>query len=91
MNELIDANNILITPNPSNGVFEVQFNPTTPGTYTLQVMNATGQIVYTEELKDVKSNFFKKIDLSNLASGNYMLNLSGNNVQLKKKLLIDKQ
>jgi PKD repeat protein len=91
LNELVDANNILITPNPSNGVFEVQFNPTTPGTYTLQVMNATGQIVYTEELKDVKSNFFKKIDLSNLASGNYMLNLSGNNVQLKKKLLIDKQ
>ncbi len=90
INEINDAANISINPNPSNGVFDLKFDAVTPGTYKVQIINAAGQLVYTEELKEVKDHYSRKLDLGNLAAGNYTLMLTGNNVQQKKKLLIEK-
>jgi len=57
--------NVHVYPNPSNGVFNVNG----VGVRKVEVVNAYGQIVYTLETKDDAL----RIDLSDMAAGNYLL------------------
>ncbi len=91
INELADNNYLEITPNPSSGIFNIKFDAASSETSLLKVMNNIGQVVYTEEFKQLKGITSRKIDLSNLSSGNYMLNVSGKDFNVNKKLLLDRK
>nr|HMT30888.1 PKD domain-containing protein [Bacteroidia bacterium] len=91
LNEMSDANLLEISPNPSNGIFNIKFDAASSESCVLKVINSIGQVVYTEELKNLKGVTSRKIDLTSLSSGNYMLNLSGKDFNVNKKLLLDKK
>lgn len=61
------ASQISLYPNPTSGLFNIQSNDE----YELTVLNAVGQIVYTQKLKPGSNG----INVETLAAGVYFLNL----------------
>lgn len=70
---LMVAPDILISPNPSNDVFEISVDHTTNSyrNKSIKVQNQLGQIVYDKNLQ----NFSEEIDLSNYPAGVYYVTI----------------
>ena len=67
-----------VFPNPGNGLFTISFIPeNTQSTYTYNVINITGQTVYSETVAKT-SVYRKQLDLSHLPKGTYYINLYSN-------------
>ncbi|MCF8444638.1 MAG: T9SS type A sorting domain-containing protein, partial [Crocinitomicaceae bacterium] len=75
--EIADNNDILIVPNPSNGIFSLT---NTPDFSPILVYDMFGKVVY-----ETVYNSNKKINLSSLGQGNYLIEiqLPNNNKRLK--------
>ncbi|MBC8047587.1 MAG: PQQ-dependent sugar dehydrogenase [Fimbriimonadaceae bacterium] len=54
----------------------------------LQISDATGKIVYTEQIKNIVGDFEKNIALQNLAVGIYKISLSGNDMNWNKSFIV---
>lgn len=77
-------------PNPNNGVFSVVFDPfynNVPS--TLVIYNMLGEAIYKGKY-EANENLTKEIDLSNLANGAYLIQLSTAKGNYSKKLIINK-
>ncbi len=70
-----------VSPNPTNGPVTVQMN--VPGTYELVVVDSRGKVV---EIRNFTNSI--EINLSNSASGTYMLQVKGLNNDLKLRKVI---
>ncbi len=64
-----------IYPNPSKGLFNIEFNKASGGEVSLEVLNTTGQVVYSYELGKQGGLIQRQINLSDLADGVYMLRI----------------
>jgi hypothetical protein len=64
---------VQVMPNPNNGTFVVTLNNTGEVKSTVNVLNSLGQVVYVGE---ASASNFRSIDISNLASGVYILQIS---------------
>lgn len=72
--------------NPSSGNLEVTIkNSALNGNYSLHVVNALGQVVYSEKTHISNGQAFVKISLAEAADGIYFLQFSGNEVNFSKK------
>lgn len=76
---------IVVYPNPTNGVFNVDFN----NANTIRVMNTLGTLVYEEKINDLTPGT-KSIDLSNFANGIYMITVSNENGTSNHKIILNK-
>lgn len=74
-----DLTELIISPNPGNGVFEI-FSP--PG--ILKIFNSTGKLVYSKELLEIENNF----DISGFADGIYFVQLKADHLTLYRKLIL---
>ena len=83
---LTDANNkaFSIYPNPNNGQFKIELEKLSANTEII-ISNAAGQIVYKGQLNEAA----KTIDLSNVESGMYIVNIINQDINVKKALIID--
>ncbi|MBL7913615.1 MAG: PKD domain-containing protein [Bacteroidia bacterium] len=90
INEITANDLISINPNPGNGVFNVSFTPATPADYNLQITNALGQVIYNEQLPELKAYFSKKLDLTKFDAGVYQLHINGGGMRSTQKLVIQK-
>lgn len=68
------SNSLEIFPNPSNDIFNLQFNIEKPQDALLKIYNTQGKIVLTEELKKVSKNQ-NQISLKGLSEGIYILKI----------------
>ncbi|MDB5256950.1 MAG: hypothetical protein JWM14_1645 [Chitinophagaceae bacterium] len=75
-----------IVPNPSNGVFVVTVNSVGDVKSRVVVLNVLGQVVY-EEGKSTAN--YRNVDISNLASGTYYLQVSTAEDMVVKKVIKD--
>jgi aminopeptidase N len=77
LTEIADNNDILIVPNPSNGIFSLT---NTPDFSPILVYDMFGKVVY-----ETVYNSNKKINLSSLGQGNYLIEiqLPNNNKRLR--------
>jgi len=68
---------IRLIPNPNNGSFSLKGTLGTTANEELNVVitNMLGQVIYTGRLQAVNGSIDKKITLSNIANGMYLLNL----------------
>lgn len=82
----IAINQLIVYPNPSTGIINLEWEATTHGLLSIKMINALGQAVYTNVKQ---SNFGKnKIELeTNLAKGIYLLEISDDN-QFKKLMKV---
>lgn len=77
--------NLIITPNPSNGVFELIFENEAPEDLTYEVYDILGKKLFEDYLKKgVKSSF---VNLENYPQGMYLLRVKMGDVMINKKLI----
>ncbi len=78
-----DYSRILVSPNPSKGIFHIQLHGLTVPIISVAVTNLLGQEVYQTKINTANSQ--TDLDLSKLTSGNYFINFfehSINQVQM---------
>jgi hypothetical protein len=62
-------------PNPNNGDFVLSFFVTGSDDYVIEIHNALGQIVYTEQLSNFSGQYRKDISLAESGHGMYSVRL----------------
>jgi len=85
VNEMANAPVFSIYPNPTNGVFNVDFKNAT----SIKVMNTLGAVIYEEKIEQ-STEGSKKIDLSNFANGIYFISVSNNQATSNHKIILEK-
>ena len=64
-----------VYPNPTAGNATVVFGSAVGGKYTVNVLNALGQVVYSKTASSTTGENTHAIDISELSSGLYFINL----------------
>jgi hypothetical protein len=82
------SNTLTVSPNPSNGIFNVSFNVATSNNVKMEVVNMLGQVLYTQTIAGFSGQFSGYIDLGSPAAGVYILKLQYDNKTIEKKLLV---
>ncbi|MEA2041451.1 MAG: LamG-like jellyroll fold domain-containing protein [Bacteroidota bacterium] len=81
-----EISKVKIFPNPSNGVFNLEFIAKTKD-YTVDVYSVTGRNVYSEKLKN-QAVGIHRLDLSQLSRGLFFINLKAEGVNIHRKIVI---
>jgi hypothetical protein len=81
------AENLHVFPNPSEGIFTVNFTSPKVSDYTIEILNPIGQVVYSEQVKQASGMIRKEIDLSNQPAGLFLVKISGENGAVIQKIL----
>ncbi|MCX6296680.1 MAG: T9SS type A sorting domain-containing protein [Bacteroidetes bacterium] len=84
-----NVNSFTISPNPSNGQFELSFEQPLADDKTIEISDLLGSIVFTEKLMHFSGSYRKQIDLTSLNKGIYIIELKGNNTNSTKKILFN--
>jgi protocatechuate 3,4-dioxygenase beta subunit len=78
-------------PNPFNPTTTIKFAIAAPGMYTVKVYNLLGQEVATLFNGEMNVGYHSVVfDASKLTSGMYIYRLTGNNVMITKKMMLNK-
>ena len=77
--ELAVEPELVIYPNPSNGIVNLRGKDLPSGDLQLEVYHSSGQLVHREKLVSAPGEFFHTLDLSSTAQGVYLLRISGSN------------
>ena len=85
--ELADGVEAQIFPNPSTGLFQVQWEGWTGGTVTFSVVDARGRQVTQGVWAGAGSSFLTTLDLSGFENGLYRLNVVSNGIPTSIQLL----
>lgn len=80
--EELSEDSITISPNPSTGNWQLKVSAALIGS-TVQLFDATGQIVFQSEIRSPQS----EITIPNIASGVYELRISSGNYNVVRKLV----
>ena len=76
---------IILFPNPNNGVFSIQSTKTLHGKTQIQIINSLGLCIYEKEAIDLTKT---DIDISFVSDGSYLLYLITENTTFTKKIII---
>jgi hypothetical protein len=79
---------LLIYPNPSGAVFNVEYlNANEGDKITLKVINLLGSTIYREVVSGVNGKYTKIIDLSGLSKGTYFVSLQNREIITTLKII----
>ena len=79
---------VMLYPNPSNGVFNLNVNGYADNQFELNVSNSMGQIVYTKSITVNNADYNEQINLMNVAPGMYQISLKNNDLNLNYSVVI---
>lgn len=83
-----DANvDFSVSPNPNNGLFNLNVTSKVAKTYNLSVRNMLGQVVYNDNLS-VSGSKTQSMDLTNVEKGLYFVTLDNGSERLVKKVIV---
>jgi hypothetical protein len=85
----IDFNNISIYPNPTDGIFTIEFTATTAIDVSFSVLNVLGQEIPLNKIKATIGINKQQFDLSGFAKGVYYLKLISENGIMDKKVVLE--
>ncbi|MDQ3046049.1 MAG: T9SS type A sorting domain-containing protein [Bacteroidota bacterium] len=77
-----------IYPNPNDGNFIISFSSNDISSYTVELTNALGQLIYREELKDYSGTYSKKMSVVEYGKGVYMVSLTNAKKETIKKIIV---
>jgi hypothetical protein len=83
-NEAFSLNNATIFPNPSNGIFTIETRSTLD---KINIYSHTGAFIKTVDVMEESNTV--KLDLTNLSTGVYLIELQGGNEKSWKKIAIE--
>ncbi|MBK9175557.1 MAG: T9SS type A sorting domain-containing protein [Flavobacteriales bacterium] len=78
---------VTILPNPNNGQFTFFFSVNTPTDVTVEVVNALGQSIFNDTLRNFEGTYRKEMDLTSMSSGLYYLKLKRNGETTTHKIV----
>jgi len=77
-----------VSPNPNDGVFQLEFYMSTQDNTGISLLNTLGQKVYESDYPNFVGQFSQQINAGNLADGMYVLKIvHGNNTYIRKILV----
>lgn len=82
----IEAVNLF--PNPTRGMFRLEFELPERGETFIRVFNAEGRLIYSFDLGDYQGTFSDDIDISQNGPGAYFLEIRQGNTSMTKKILL---
>jgi Secretion system C-terminal sorting domain/Cleaved Adhesin Domain len=85
--DVINANSIIISPNPSNSNVNVSMMLPSTSDVNLTIVDMTGKTVFTKSISNI-NNIEEKINVSNFATGIYNLVIKTNKGIASKKLTV---
>ena len=85
----IDFDNISIYPNPTDGIFTIEFTVTTNINVSFSVLNVLGQEIALNKIKATVGENKQKFDLSGFAKGVYTFKLKSENGIIDKKVVLE--
>lgn len=89
VDEITSLTSIEMYPNPTHSNVNIAFELTEPDHITIKVVNILGQVVKSHDLGTLSSGHTtKNIDVSNLSSGLYLININTKDSQVVRKLTI---
>lgn len=77
-----------IYPNPNDGFFTISFTVLKKSTYTLELKNALGQLIYKDVLIDYAGKYTEKLNLAEYGKGVYTISLTNSKNETVKKIVI---
>ncbi len=80
--------NVTVYPNPSNGVFTVEFNQAVAGKISVRITDIQGKLITGEELSNFAGAYKNNFDLGSLDKGMYLLEVTGNNTHFVSKVIL---
>ncbi|MDQ3190420.1 MAG: choice-of-anchor J domain-containing protein [Bacteroidota bacterium] len=90
IDEVADAYNLNVFPNPSNGQFTVHFDNPVSQKLEIRIMNMNGTIVFNESINYFDGKYNKNIDISHMSGGMYFMQLITEDRILNRKLILNK-
>jgi hypothetical protein len=84
-----DYKNLMIFPNPSTGIFNLNFNLENSSDIDILVSDLNGRIIYSAKIKSISENYKTNIDLSDIAKGVYTLSIISDNGKTDRKIIIE--
>ena len=87
MNEISAGTELLIFPNPGKGTFNIRLN-FEAGKVDIRLFNAMNEQVYKQHNQNLIKDINYKLDLNHLPAGIYYMHVSGEDVDLVRKIII---
>ena len=79
---------INIYPNPNNGIFNINIKNICDENISVEIMNITGQVIYSKQFDIKLTKTVKEIDISNYSKGLYFLKVQSKEIIKVEKLII---
>jgi len=89
MDEYNLIKNISVFPNPVSDLLTVFFDNTLHKKFVIELINNTGQVVYSEESINKSSTVSKQIDMSRFSSGIYVVHIKTETESGKKIIIVE--
>ncbi len=83
--------NLKVSPNPNNGIFNLSFEVTSKADLSIEILNASGQRMYTNFQTGFVGKFSKQIKVESLSSEVYMLKINHNKKNYVQKIIIHRK
>ena len=77
-----------IYPNPTTDFLTLDFYATIKGNYSVKIISSNGEQVYEDKILDFNGDYSKNINLSNLAKGNYIIQIHSDHQVVYRKILL---
>jgi len=79
-----------IFPNPNQGIFILKFNLPNQESTIIRIYEASGKVIYENNLGEFQGDFREQININNKASGAYYLMIQQGKTSISKKVIISK-
>lgn len=83
-----DPYSLSIYPNPSDGHFTISFNANERSTYRVEIVNALGQLIFRDDLKDFSGSYKKEMSVVEYGQGIYTISLTNSKNETVKKIIV---
>jgi PKD repeat protein len=83
-----DPYGLLIYPNPNDGNFNISFTSTERSNYRIEIVNALGQLIFKDDLKDFSGHYNKQMSVVEYGQGIYTISLTNSKNETVKKIVV---
>lgn len=80
---------VKVYPNPSSGMFTIDFHNIFPGEYTAEIIDITGKSLLRKKLNINRNSMKYYMDMTDYPEGLYLVKITGNNFSHCKRLLLE--